>query len=50
MNYREMAIDAGAGSEDEIRHMAEMIEEDHKYDQWAAEAEAMAQAQPESET
>lgn len=57
MTYREMAIDAGARGEEEIRHMAAMIEEDHQrsqYEQWAAEAqeqaEAEAHAQQESET
>ena len=30
MSYRDMARDAGATSEDEIRQMAAMIEEDHR--------------------
>ena len=30
MSYREMARDAGATSEDEIRQMAAMIEADHR--------------------
>ena len=29
MTYREMAMDAGCTSEDEINQMAQMIEEDH---------------------
>jgi len=48
MSYREMAIDAGARGEEEIRRMAAMIEEEHRrsqYDQWAAEAQAQAEAE-----
>ena len=49
MSYRDMARDAGASSEDEIRQMAQAIEEDHRR-QWEEEEHQRRMEESEADT